>query len=573
MFFQKMSVPVQSTVTVSSFLGLDRRARGELGSFREMENLTSDGYPTLTVRPRRGLAGQAESPGGIAAKDALIWVDGHTLYIGGVATELVLTEGSKQLIGMGSWLIVWPDKKYINTQKLTEYGSMENIQTSTGEVTFTLCYENGESVGSYVTGTYAPKEPGTGDLWMDTDRRVTVLRRYDGGSWVEVTGVCTKIAATGLGRGFQAGDGVTVSGCGALELNGLHVLKAAADDWVLIPAMCRALDSQTAAVTVMRTIPEMDFVVEQGNRLWGCKYGIVDGQAVNEVYACALGDFRNWNSFAGLSTDSYAAARGSDGAFTGAAACMGGVVFFKENCMERIYPAAGGGHQIVTVPCSGVRRGAERTVAVSDGVVYYLGNDGVYAFDGSMPVCVSRALGDKRYIGGVGGGESGRYWLAAKEAAGTTELLVYDTQRKLWHRQDTVEVMDFVRQDGVMLLLCRDGRLLDTAGEVGTKETNVVWSAESGDLGLYTPEHKYLARLELRMKLEEGAVVKAFVRYDNGETWEQVGTVTGTAEQTRGAVMQLRPRRCGHLRLKLMGLGRCRVYSAAAVYEKGSDVE
>ena len=75
------------------------------------------------------------------------------------------------------------------------------------------------------------------------------------------------------------------------------------------------------------------------------------------------------------------------------------------------------------------------------------------------------------------------------------------------------------------------------------------------------------------MKLGEGAVVKAFVRYDNGETWEQVGTVTGTAEQTRGAVMQLRPRRCGHLRLKLMGLGRCRVYSAAAVYEKGSDVE
>ena len=130
MFFQKMSVPVQSTVTVSSFLGLDRRARGELGSFREMENLTSDGYPTLTVRPRRGLAGQAESPGGIAAKDALIWVDGHTLYVGGVATELVLTEGSKQLIGMGNWLIVWPDKKYINTGDLSRYGSLENrVQT------------------------------------------------------------------------------------------------------------------------------------------------------------------------------------------------------------------------------------------------------------------------------------------------------------------------------------------------------------------------------------------------------------------------------------------------------------
>lgn len=62
MFFQKMSVPVQSTVTISSFLGLDRRARGELGSFREMENLTSDGYPTLTVRPGVVLQGRWSPP-------------------------------------------------------------------------------------------------------------------------------------------------------------------------------------------------------------------------------------------------------------------------------------------------------------------------------------------------------------------------------------------------------------------------------------------------------------------------------------------------------------------------------
>ena len=571
MYFPKLKAQAQQRAAVEQFGGLDRRVGHGAGCAENMENMWSGGYPALETRPRRGVMRQLTKPHGIVEKDGLFWVDGTALYVNGAKTELVLSDSDKQLVSMGAYLLIFPDKKYINTQKLTEYGSMENIQTSTGEVTFTLCYENGESVGSYVTGTYAPKEPGTGDLWMDTDRRVTVLRRYDGGSWVEVTGVCTKIAATGLGRGFQAGDGVTVSGCGALELNGLHVLKAAADDWVLIPAMCRALDSQTAAVTVMRTIPEMDFVVEQGNRLWGCKYGIVDGQAVNEVYACALGDFRNWNSFAGLSTDSYAAARGSDGAFTGAAACMGGVVFFKENCMERIYPAAGGGHQIVTVPCSGVRKGAERTVAVADGVVYYLGNDGVYAFDGSMPVCVSRALGDKRYTGGVAGGESGRYWLSAVDAAGETELLVYDTQKRLWHRQDDTAAVAFARWNGEMTVLCSDGRLLDTSGTLGTAETGFSWSAESGDLGLYTPEHKYLSRLELRLKTAAGSTVKAYVCYDGDNVWEQVGGVSGEAGQTRGAVLQVRPRRCGHLRLKLAGDGPCRVYSAAAVYEKGSD--
>ena len=571
MYFPKLRAQAQQRAAVEQFGGLDRRVGHGAGCAENMENMWSGGYPALETRPRRGVMRQMTKPHGIVEKDGLFWVDGTALYVNGAKTELVLSDSDKQLVSMGAYLLIFPDKKYINTQKLTEYGSMENIQTSTGEVTFTLCYENGESVGSYVTGTYAPKEPGTGDLWMDTDRRVTVLRRYDGGSWVEVTGICTKIAATGLGRGFQAGDGVTVSGCGALELNGLHVLKAAADDWVLIPAMCRALDSQTAAVTVMRTIPEMDFVVEQGNRLWGCKYGIVDGQAVNEVYACALGDFRNWNSFAGLSTDSYAAARGSDGAFTGAAACMGGVVFFKENCMERIYPAAGGGHQIVTVPCSGVRKGAERTVAVADGVVYYLGNDGVYAFDGSMPVCVSRALGDKRYTGGVAGGESGRYWLSAVDAAGETELLVYDTQKRLWHRQDNTAAVAFARWNGEMTVLCSDGRLLDTSGTLGTAETGFSWSAESGDLGLYTPEHKYLSRLELRLKTAAGSTVKAYVCYDGDNVWEQVGGVSGEVGQTRGAVLQVRPRRCGHLRLKLAGDGPCRVYSAAAVYEKGSD--
>ena len=571
MYFPKLKAQAQQRAAVEQFGGLDRRVGHGAGCAENMENMWSGGYPALETRPRRGVMRQLTKPHGIVEKDGLFWVDGTALYVNGAKTELVLSDSDKQLVSMGAYLLIFPDKKYINTQKLTEYGSMENIQTSTGEVTFTLCYENGESVGSYVTGTYAPKEPGTGDLWMDTDRRVTVLRRYDGGSWVEVTGICTKIAATGLGRGFQAGDGVTVSGCGALELNGLHVLKAAADDWVLIPAMCRALDSQTAAVTVMRTIPEMDFVVEQGNRLWGCKYGIVDGQAVNEVYACALGDFRNWNSFAGLSTDSYAAARGSDGPFTGAAACMGGVVFFKENCMERIYPAAGGGHQIVTVPCSGVRKGAERTVAVADGVVYYLGNDGVYAFDGSMPVCVSRALGDKRYTGGVAGGESGRYWLSAADAAGETELLVYDTQKRLWHRQDDTAAVAFARWNGEMTVLCSDGRLLDTSGTLGTAETGFSWSAESGDLGLYTPEHKYLSRLELRLKAAAGSTVKAYVCYDGDNVWEQVGGVSGEVGQTRGAVLQVRPRRCGHLRLKLAGDGPCRVYSAAAVYEKGSD--
>ena len=171
MFFQKMSVPVQSTVTVSSFLGLDRRARGELGSFREMENLCAQGYPTLTVRRPRGIAGSVTAPGGLTAKDGLIWVDGHTLYIGGVATELVLTEGSKQLIGMGNWLIVWPDKKYINTGDLSQHGSLENRVQTQGQVTLSLCGAKGAALGELCTYMGIPIENtvAIGDYFNDIE--------------------------------------------------------------------------------------------------------------------------------------------------------------------------------------------------------------------------------------------------------------------------------------------------------------------------------------------------------------------------------------------------------------------
>ena len=126
MYFPKLNAPRQSRVTVNRFPGLDRRPRGQEGSFREMENLCAQGYPTLTVRRPRGIAGSVTAPGGLTAKDGLIWVDGHTLYINGSAAGLVLSEGKKQLVSMGAWLLIWPDKLYINTKDLTDFGSLEN---------------------------------------------------------------------------------------------------------------------------------------------------------------------------------------------------------------------------------------------------------------------------------------------------------------------------------------------------------------------------------------------------------------------------------------------------------------
>jgi len=183
MYFPKLKAAAQQRAGVEQFGGLDRRPGSGAGSLEHMENLWSSGYPALETRPLRRTVTQLTKPNGMTEKDGLFWVDGTALYVNGAKTGLVLTDSRKQLVSMGAYLLIFPDKKYINTQDLTDFGSMENVRTTTGEVTFTLCDGTGESLGSYAAGTEAPQEPRTGDLWLDTERSESVMRRYDGSTW------------------------------------------------------------------------------------------------------------------------------------------------------------------------------------------------------------------------------------------------------------------------------------------------------------------------------------------------------------------------------------------------------
>lgn len=185
MFLSQFKAPAQQRVTVSKFGGYDARRRAPLGSFARMENLTGDGYPTLSVREKRKTIAALDKPNGLAAKDSLIWVDGRTLYINGLAIDLALTDGEKQLVSMGAYLLIWPDKKYVNTQNLSDRGSLENAIQTTGAVTYALCRADGTEYEGYTTGAAAPASAESGDLWLDTGSGAALMR-YDGVMWQAV---------------------------------------------------------------------------------------------------------------------------------------------------------------------------------------------------------------------------------------------------------------------------------------------------------------------------------------------------------------------------------------------------
>src|SRR5699024_8801601 len=99
----------------------------------------------------------------------------------------------------------------------------------------------------------------------------------------------------------------------------------------VIPGILDTAFDQTEPVTVSREIPDMDFLTESENRIWGCS------SKNHEIYACKLGDPTNWNCFEGISTDSYSATIGSDGDFTGACTHLGNVLFFKEDSIHKVW--------------------------------------------------------------------------------------------------------------------------------------------------------------------------------------------------------------------------------------------
>lgn len=321
---------------------------------------------------------------------------------------------------------------------------------------------------------------------------------------------------------------------------------------------------------VSREIPDMDLVFECGNRLWGCKYGLTDKGFLNEIYCSQLGDFRNWNSFEGISTDSYVASVGADGPFTGAVAYMGRPLFFKENCMIEVFGSYPANYQIQTTPCAGVQKDCHKSLAVVNNVLYYKSRQGVCAFDGSMPVQKGLAFGLVHYIYAVAGAWGNKYCLAVSEN-GKWSIFLYDTLRDLWHREDVHSVSEFaVWEDSFYCLTGDRTTVWDLSGNEGRTFDTVDWMVETGPMGLIEPESRYVSRLSVRLWLATDATASISCQYDNDPQWEHLTTLQGT--ELGSVCVPIRPRRCDHMRLRLEGQGTVRIYAITKTWEEGSDL-
>ena len=581
-------------LVTDSFGGLERALRVPEGQWYATFNVCHDDLPALSTRPRRGLTERRAWALGEKKALACVGTDG-TLYFNFLPTGLTgLSAGEKQLVSLGAYLCVFPDKKYINTENLSEYGSME--ASYLGSASYQPCRADGTPFEA-ASSAVAPAAPANGDYWVDTSSERAVLRQWSEAQreWIGIESACVKISFSSQGSVpalFAAGDGVTISGSSLADVNGDKLIRALGggagqSDWIMVTGLAPTLPAGTESLTLKRQIPALDFVCECQNRLWGCRYGLgEDGAAINEICCSALGDFKNWRRFEGLSSDSWAASVGSDGPWTGAVNYLGYPTFFKENRIHRVTVSAEGAHRVDETVCRGVQRGCSKTLAVVNETLYYKSPADVCAYQGGFPASVSRALGELSCASAAGGAIGGKYYLSVTDQEGQSFLYVYDIARESWLREDDLRALDFAAVDGELYALAADGgtggRLVALRGslptELSARESAPSWYLIGGLQRFEQPDNLRLSRFNLRLRLAAGASAAVYVRYDASLSddpeadWTLVGAIAaGERDSVDHYVLPVRPRRCDHLQLAIAGSGEATLCSIATLLEPGSD--
>ena len=575
-------------------------------------NFSSRGYPALQTRAPRRKTREVKDVTGMYHLNGLLVCRGTTLEYtpddseireGAVVLEHALTNDRKALTGMGTKVLIWPDKKAFDTEtgELSELGAVWEI----GEagMTVTPCDTEGKTYTPGSVGETEPEAPEDGQLFLKGDPETpygmdSVLLKYStkNKKWQEIMLQSLRIHCPGLGAAMKENDTVTLSGvpqhvCDALAkgLNGeISISTLDGDDIITALALPEKSDRYYGSWTVLRSgtawqsldgkvteneaadapvkaerrVPDLDFVTEQGNRVWGCS------RKENSIYACALGDPTNWYSYRGIASDSYAVSVGSDGAFTGAASCLSYILFFKENCIHKLYGSKPSDYQMSSVRCRGVAAKAAGSLCVIAETLYYLSPDGVMAWSGSLPAKVSGALDTGKLTAAdwaMGGQLDARYYLYLHRRAdgdGSGRLLVYDTEKGLWHEESPAgtEMVSTGQQ-----LYLWDGSALWAAGSdretEGEEEANLRFEAVTGDIGMSVPDDKYISRVTLRLDALAHTVVTVAVSYDGG-AWETVGSCAVTQERQR-VNLPFVPRRHDLMRLKFSGTGQMTLRSMA----------
>lgn len=587
-----------SVTMVNAFLGVNRNTTITDQEWSDMKNITTDYYPTIGNRRKKGIIRTLENPTAMLGGKGLAYVDNDKLYYEeNLIAELEHIDRERQLVMMGAYLVVFPDGVIYNTFD-QELDSIQNKVEKTG-VTITLSKLDGTAFtsGNTVTSSSAPEDKSK--YWIDTSTDDAVIKMYSAseGRWMSVGTTYVKFEAEGIGKGFKAYDAVRFSGVDSgdwiyngydfnYEKSSSQIVFDAADDYLVIAGFIKTgTHTNSKKITVERYVPDLEYVCEQGNRIWGCN------SDKHEIYACKLGDPKNWEFYGGLDSDSYAATVGTQNIFTGCTSYGGYVFFFKEDGWHKLYGTKPSNFEMGWYPGRGVQQGSSKSIAVAGEYLYFKARDGICVYDGSATV-ISQKLGDEPFYDAVAGSYRDKYYVSMRDSDYRWRLYVYDSTKNTWCIEDDIIAKFFAYSNNGLYMVDYNNVLFNINNEAiytakfpsedtypseenypgysisGELEETVEWMLETGDIGMNTPFQKYIKRILLRLWLDTSSKIRVEVMYDSSDEW--INVMEYYATRKRSYEMPIPVQRCDHMRIRMTGWGDFKLYSIAKVVEEGS---
>ena len=510
--------------TSLSFGGYNHTLGARNGAIWDAENLSTDHYPVLTPRVPHRRIGVLERPHGLYCRDGVYWVSGTGFYADGVCRGAV-EDSDKVFASLGPWIVLFPDKLRYDTRS----GVLEPLEA---ELT----------LRARIVDERTSESPAAGCALLAEDE-------------------------TEAFADFAVGDAVTVSGTAVPGEHTTAIIREIGPGRLGFDPEAFA-ESGTETLTLRRSVPELDFIFENENRLWGCRG--------DTIYCSKPGDPRNWNVFDGLATDAWAAEVGSAGDFTGGCSYLGYPCFFKEDQIYKVYGDRPANFRVMSGAAMGTAAGAGKSLAIAGETLFYLSRAGIVAYSGGSPRSIAGPFGGQRFSDAVGGSDGVKYYVSMRGEDGGWHLFVYDTRCGLWQREDSTRVTGF-GWNGALYFLDAGGVLrVRGAGTetLGIREEPVESMAEFGDFtedASNAPRwgawKKGLTALQLRLELDEGAALTVELSVDGGP-WQTVGTLNPGGK--RSVNLPIVPRRADHFRIRLRGRGGWRLYSLARESYGGS---
>lgn len=496
----------------------------------------------------------------------------------------------QQMISYGAYILIFPMGVYLNTNDLKDYGYLGASFTSNQKITYSMCSIDGAEY-SYTLSEAAPKEPKDGQYWMKKSAQGDALYQWSEtmAMWTPIVTTYIKIKVNGSGTCFdifEINDAIYLKNSSVETLNGIQniVTKGTMEDgkssYIVVTGVIQNVTEQATPVTFERKIPKLDYVCVSNNRVWGCFYGETEDGIVNEIYACKLGDPKNWYSYLGTSQDSYALSLGDDGPFTAAYTYQGYPLFFKENNIYKIYGTYPAAYQLTTYDCRGVQQGSSKGIAIVDEYLVYKSINDICVFDGNYPISLSEKLGKEFYSDAAAGSYMSKYYISMKDEKGKYAIFIYDFKTSLWIRDDELEIEEFISTKSGELYgrtkvgIIRFGNDNENLGlkTVEREEEKVSWFAETGIIGLDSPNRKYVKNIKIRAAVSFGARLKMEVYYDDKGKWHEYWLERGSADgdgKIRTYEIPIMPVKCDTMKIRFSGIGKTEIYSIYKEIEDG----